>query len=153
FSPSKFQLIHFTRAHTRIDIQHPLQTAWGEIPAKPTCKYLGLIMDSALQWKPHVDEIRRKATKTISALSSLGSSTWGFTLQDMRKIYRGVVVPQIIYACSAWSNSNWRTRNMPYTSKTLAQLQRLQARAARAISGAFKATSAPALDIETYLLP
>ncbi|KAH6952284.1 hypothetical protein BKA56DRAFT_442428, partial [Ilyonectria sp. MPI-CAGE-AT-0026] len=77
FSPSKFQLIHFTRARTRIDIQHPLKTAWGEIPAKPTCKYLGLNMDSALQWKPHVDEIRRKATKTISALSSLGSSTWG----------------------------------------------------------------------------
>jgi len=153
FSPSKFQLIHFTRARTRIDTRQPLQTAWGEIPAKPTCKYLGLIMDSALQWKPHVDEVRRKATKTISALSSLGSSTWGLTLQDMRKIYRGVVVPQIMYACSAWSNSNWRTRTMPYPNKTLAQLQSLQARAARAISGAYKATSAPALDIETHLLP
>ncbi|KAK0718737.1 hypothetical protein B0T21DRAFT_424608, partial [Apiosordaria backusii] len=110
-------------------------------------------MDSALQWKPHIDEIRRRATKTISALSSLGSSTWGPTLQDMRKIYRGVVVPQIMYACSAWSNTNGRTRNMPYTSRTLAQLQRLQARAARTMSGAYKATSAPALDIETYLLP
>ncbi|KAJ3453598.1 hypothetical protein MRS44_017845 [Fusarium solani] len=153
FSPSKFQLIHFTRARTRIDTRQPLQTAWGEIPAKPTCKYLGLIMDSALQWKPHVDEVRRKATKTISALSSLGSSTWGLTLQDMRKIYRGVVVPQIMYACSAWSNSNRRTRTMPYPNKTLAQLQSLQARAARAISGAYKATSAPALDIETHLLP
>jgi ribonuclease HI len=35
----------------------------------------------------------------------------------------------------------------------LEQLQRLQARAARAVSGAFKATSIPALDVETYLLP
>jgi ribonuclease HI len=71
----------------------------------------------------------------------------------MRKIYRGVVIPQIMYACSAWSNANWRTQNMPYTTKTLEGLQRLQARAARVITGAFKATSAPALDIETYLLP
>lgn len=153
FSPSKFQLTHFSRARTRIDTRQSLQTAWGEIPAKPTCKYLGLIMDSALHWKPHVDEVRRKATKTISALSSLGSSTWGLTLQDMRKIYQGVVVPQIMYACSAWSNSNWRTRNMPYTNKTQAQLRSLQARAARMISGAYKATSAAALDVETHLLP
>jgi ribonuclease HI len=110
-------------------------------------------MDSALRWKPHVDEVRRKATKTITALSSLGSSTWGLTLGDARKIYRGVVVPQIMYACSAWSNTNWRTRSRPYTDKTLAQLQSIQARAARVVSGAYRATSAPALDIETYLLP
>ncbi|KID87351.1 Ribonuclease H-like protein, partial [Metarhizium majus ARSEF 297] len=110
-------------------------------------------MDSALRWKPHIDEIRRKVTKTISALCSLGGSTWGLTFQDMRKIYKGVVVPQIMYACSAWSNANWRTRNMPYTNKTLVNLQSLQARAARLISGAFKATSTPALDIETHLLP
>ncbi|KAK9443888.1 uncharacterized protein VB005_02413 [Metarhizium brunneum] len=110
-------------------------------------------MDSALRWKPHIDEIRRKVTKTISALCSLGGSTWGLTFQDMRKIYKGVVVPQIMYACSAWSNANWRTRNMPYTNKTLVNLQSLQTRAARLISGAFKATSTPALDIETHLLP
>jgi hypothetical protein len=55
----------------RIDTQQPLLTTWGEIPARPTCKYLGLIMDSALRWKYHVDEVRRKATKTMSALNSL----------------------------------------------------------------------------------
>jgi ribonuclease HI len=71
----------------------------------------------------------------------------------MRTIYRGVVVPQIMYACSAWSNTNWRTRSRPYTDKTLAQLQSIQARTARVVSGAYRATSGPALDIETYLLP
>jgi ribonuclease HI len=58
-----------------------------------------------------------------------------------------------MYACSAWSNANWRTRDKPYTERTLSKLQSLQARASRVISGAFKATSIPALDIETYLLP
>jgi hypothetical protein len=76
--------------------------------------------------------VRRKAAKTLSALSSLGSSTWGLILGDARKIYRGVGVLQIMYACSAWSNANWRTRGKPYTDKTLAQLQSIQARAARA---------------------
>jgi hypothetical protein len=39
------------------------------------CKYLGLAMDSKLQWKEHLYEVRRKATKTVNALSCLGGST------------------------------------------------------------------------------
>ncbi|KAG7403339.1 hypothetical protein Forpe1208_v016515 [Fusarium oxysporum f. sp. rapae] len=110
-------------------------------------------MDSTLTWKQHIDEVQRKVTKTVNALGSLGGSTWGVTMREMRKIYKGVAVPQMVYACSAWSNANWRTRDKPYTERTLSKLQSLQARASRVISGAFKATSIPALDIETYLLP
>ncbi|KAF6525556.1 hypothetical protein HZS61_011351 [Fusarium oxysporum f. sp. conglutinans] len=110
-------------------------------------------MDSTLTWKQHIDEIQRKVTKTVNALSSLGGSTWGVTMREMRKIYKGVAVPQMMYACSAWSNANWRTRDKPYTERTLSKLQSLQARASRAISGAYKAASIPALDVETYLLP
>ncbi|CAI6089273.1 unnamed protein product [Clonostachys chloroleuca] len=56
-----------------------------------------------------------------------------------------------MYACSAWSNTSWGTRGGPYTKHTLAKLESLQARAARMISGAFRATSGPALDVETHL--
>ncbi|KAF6525599.1 hypothetical protein HZS61_011394 [Fusarium oxysporum f. sp. conglutinans] len=153
FAPDKFQLTHFTRTRTRIDVEEPLQTRWGMIEPKKTCKYLGLIMDSTLTWKQHIDEVQRKVTKTVNALGSLGGSTWGVTMREMRKIYKGVAVPQMMYACSAWSNANWRTTDKPYTERTLSKLQSLQARASRVISGAFKATSIPALDIETYLLP
>ncbi|KAG7408362.1 hypothetical protein Forpe1208_v012157 [Fusarium oxysporum f. sp. rapae] len=110
-------------------------------------------MDSTLTWKQHIDEIQRKVTNTVNALSSLGGSTWGVTMREMRKIYKGVAVPQMMYACSAWSNANWRTRDKPYTERTLSKLQSLQARATRVISGAYKAASIPALDVETYLLP
>ncbi|TVY62404.1 hypothetical protein Focb16_v004328 [Fusarium oxysporum f. sp. cubense] len=110
-------------------------------------------MDSTLTWKQHIDEIQRKVTKTVNALSSLGGSTWGVTMREMRKIYKGVAAPQMMYACSAWSNANWRTRDKPYTERTLSKLQGLQARASRVISGAYKATSIPALDVESYLLP
>jgi hypothetical protein len=75
FAPDKFQLTHFTRSRTRINRSRTVQTSWGEVTPKPTCKYLGLTMDSKLQWKEHVEEIRRKATKTVSALSCLGGST------------------------------------------------------------------------------
>lgn len=151
FAPEKFQLTHFTRARSRIDRDTTLHSQWGEIKPKTTCKYLGLIMDSALKWKQHIDETERKVTNTITALSSLGSSTWGVMTREMRTIYRGVAIPQMMYACSLWSNSGWG--EMGYTKRTLNRLQRLQARAARAMCGAYRATSFPTLDVEMHLLP
>jgi hypothetical protein len=75
FAPDKFQLTHFTRSFTRIDTSRPVQTEWGEVKPKATCKYLGLTMDTKLRWKEHVEEIRQRATKTVNALSCLGGST------------------------------------------------------------------------------
>ena len=70
-----------------------MQNSWGEMTLKPTCKYLGLTIDSKLLWKEHVQEVRRKATRTVSALSCLRGSTWGITLADMRKIYEATALP------------------------------------------------------------
>ncbi|CCF40032.1 zinc knuckle [Colletotrichum higginsianum] len=108
-------------------------------------------MDTSLRWKQHIDEIERKVSKTIAAISSLGSSTWGVRAREMRNIYQGVAIPQMMYACSAWSNAGWGGKG--YTDRTLNRMRRLQARAARAMCGAFRATSFPALDVEMHLLP
>lgn len=151
FAPDKFQLTHFTRSRTRFDTKQEVETEWGNITPKVACKYLGVLMDRKLDWKPHIEKIRRKASKSINALASLGSSTRGVRMSDMRKIYNGVVVPQMMYACSAWSNS--RANSIPYAVKILDTLRSLQARGARTICGAFKATSRAALDVEAYLLP
>lgn len=151
FAPDKFQLTHFTRSFTRIDTSRALQTELGEVKPKATCKYLGLTMDAKLRWKEHIEEIRQKATKTVNALSCLGGSTWGVGLLDMRRIYEGTALPQMMYACSVWYNAS--TRGKTYTQKTLDTLQSIQARAARAICGAYRATSSAALDVEAHLLP
>jgi hypothetical protein len=85
-------------------------------------------MNSKLYWKEHVEEIRRKATKTVTALSCLRGSNWGVNLTDMRRIYEGTALPQMMYACSIWSNASIKGR--VYTKKTLSILQSIQARAA-----------------------
>ena len=151
FAPNKFQLVHFTRARKRVDTERHIQTEWGEIKPKKTCKYLGLTMDTKLYWNEHIEEIRRKAMKTVAALSSLGGSNWGVSLGDMRRIYEGTALPQMMYACSIWSNAN--IKGKLYTKKTLNILEGIQARAARSICGAYKATSSAALNIETFILP
>jgi len=92
-------------------------------------------MDTKLQWKAHIEEIRRKTTKTVNALSCLGGSTWGVGLMDMRGIYEGTALPQMMYTCSIWSNGS--TKGKTYTGKTLEALRSVQARAARTICGAW----------------
>ncbi|KAH7111274.1 hypothetical protein B0J11DRAFT_415662, partial [Dendryphion nanum] len=93
FAPDKFQLTHFTRSRTRIDTSRPIQTTWGEVKPRATCKYLGVTMDSKLYWREHIEGIRQKATKTVNALSCLAGSTWGVSFLDMRRIYEGTALP------------------------------------------------------------
>ncbi|KAK0367556.1 zinc knuckle [Colletotrichum limetticola] len=108
-------------------------------------------MDSALKWKQHIDKIERKVKNTVTALSSLDDAIWGVMMREMRTIHKAIAIPQIMYACSLWFNSSWG--EMGYRATTMNRLQRLQARAARAMYGAYRSTSYPALDMETYLLP
>jgi len=121
FAPNKFQLTHFTRARKRFDIKKSIQTEWGEVKPEKTCKYLGVTMDTKLLWNEQVEEIRRKAMKTVAALSCLGGSNWGVSLGDMRKIYEGTALPQMLYTCSIWSNASLKGKL--YTKKTLSTLE------------------------------
>ena len=57
----------------------------------------------------------------------------------------------MMYACSIRSNASMKGKL--YTRRMLNTLQSIQARAARVISGAYRATSRAALDIESFLLP
>lgn len=151
FDPKKFQVTHFTRANTRMDLDHVIDTRHGIMSPQRTCKYLGVIIDTKRQWEQHIETIEQKAIKTNTALSSLAGSTWGIGFKDLRKIYNGVAVPQMFYACLIWSNSS--SPSYTYTNKTLNKLKSTQARAARIISGVFKAIASAALDIEVYLTP
>ncbi|CZR70250.1 uncharacterized protein PAC_20151 [Phialocephala subalpina] len=149
FAPSKFQLTHHTR---RRQIEADRQVQVDQTVVRPTAssKYLGVTLDTALNWKQHVQNLTTKISKSIGALTSLSGSTWEANVTELR-IYQAVVIPQMMYGCSAWSVA--QERGEGYTRQTIDSLKRLQAKAARIIGGAYKATSGPALDIELHLLP
>jgi YD repeat-containing protein len=150
FAPSKFQLTHHTRRR-QIEDDRQVQVDQTAICPSTGSKYLGVTLDRALNWKQHVQNLTIKASKSIGALTSLAGSTWGASVTELRRIYQAVVIPQMMHGCSAWSVA--QERGEGYTKQTIDSLKRLQAKAARIIGGAYKATSGPALDIELHLLP
>lgn len=100
FAVSKYQLIHFTR-RTSSNINHPLLLSSGQqVTPMPSVVYLGIIFDVKLKWNAQLALIKAKVQKSIGALASLGGSTWGASLQVIRKIYIAVVISQMTYGLS-----------------------------------------------------
>src|SRR6201999_760039 len=75
-------------------------------------------------------------------------STWGTTLEIARTLYRGAIRPVLAYGALSWCPEDLEK------AKGLARkLQSIQSRFLRAITGAYKAISIEALEIETFVEP
>ena len=149
FAIKKYQLTHFSWRRSnewKLDLQLGDQT----VKATSHSKFLGAIMDRKLMWREHVNQLKMKATKSLTGLSKLAGSTWGGSLLTIRRIYEAVVVPQMTYGCSVWYTPIGETNHKRWM---LEDLQVIQARALRIVTGAFRATARAALDVEAYMLP
>lgn len=149
FAPDKYQLSHLTRKHTA-NLDQPLFLHEQTILPTRTITYLGAILDTKLLWHEQVLVNKTKALKSTGGISGLAGSVWEAKFPRMRQMLLSVVIPQLTYACSVWYIPYGETK---YRKSQLKQLVSIQYQANRVITGAYKATSAPALNIETYTLP
>lgn len=71
-------------------------------------------------------------------------------MATLRQVYLAMVIPQITYGCLVWYTPHGEKG---HTAKMYAMLTKIQLEAARVIAGAYRATSAVALDVELFILP
>lgn len=99
---SKFQLTHHARRR-QLEVDRQVQVDQTTVRPSASSKYLGGTLDTSLNGKQHIQNLTTKISKSIGALTSLAGSTWGASVTELRGIYQAVVIPQMMYGCSAWS--------------------------------------------------
>ena len=95
-------------------------------------RYLGVQIDSKLNWGKHIDTIKTKANR---ALGLIKYSKKYLPSDILNKMYRGIVEPHLSYCCSVWGCCS---------ESKLDVLQKIQNRAARIVtSSPYDASAAP----------
>ena len=89
-------------------------------------KYLGVQVDSQLNWDKHVDTIKTMANR---ALGLIMFSKKYLPSDVLNKMCRGIVEPQLSYCCSVWGCCSELKINV---------LQKIQNRAARIVTNCNK---------------
>jgi hypothetical protein len=84
-------------------------------------KYLGVVLDSQLTWREHMDVKVRKVHHLLLACRRVYGVTWGLRPKAVRRLYVSVIRPSIAFASLVW----WPGYQMASTMKTLNTVQRL----------------------------
>ena len=90
---------------------------------KAFTKYLGIQIDSLLNWKPHIETLTSSISKSVGILYKLKDYT---SKSILKMVYQALIKSKLQYGIVLWGNSN---------KSTLDRLNKLHNRALRCITG------------------
>ncbi|CAK1577839.1 unnamed protein product [Parnassius mnemosyne] len=106
FAPHKTQSVIITKKQK---FHRPVLKMDGvELQFSDRVKILGLTIDKNINFKPHLDDVCRKAINIYKMVSRAARAHWGLNSEIIRTIYLAVVEPTILYAASCWADTTER---------------------------------------------
>lgn len=150
FAPAKYELLHLVRKHKRFNMEASIKI--GSVIKTPTTavRVLEVQIDTKLKWGPHLKFIQSKMITQTLALSRLTTSTWGVCFAKARHVYNAVIRPAITFGSSIWHSPCGAPDSIKKTDKLLNDIQR---ECLRVVSGGFRATPQPIIEVETHMMP
>jgi len=67
-----------------------------------TMKYLGIILDHKFTFKDHISYAAERCATLIHSLSRLAKVTWGIKHEALKTIYKGAILPLLLYGAPVW---------------------------------------------------
>ncbi len=143
FSKYKTVCMHFCTK--RIPHADPCRKLCNsEIPVVSETKFLGLVFDSKLSFKPHIDCLKKKCLKAMNLLRVVSNTDWGADSTTLLRLYRSLVRSKLDYGCVVYGSAH---------DSYLQSLDRIQNAALRVCLGAFRTSPIASLHVEANELP
>jgi hypothetical protein len=144
-SPHKTAIVPFTNRRI-LEGLGPLIIRGKELKMLDEVKYLGVILDSKLNWNQHLQKKIRKTQTTFALVRHTCGRKWGLRSSMVHWLYTRVIRPFILYGVLVWWPKVIR-------KNTKTQLGRIQRMACLAITGAMKSTPTAAMELLLNLTP
>ena len=107
-------------------------------------RFLGLIFDKSLTWRPHITNLKCKCIKTLNILKLLSNVKWGADQQILIRLYIMLIKPRLDYGVEAYSAA---------ADSYIKSLNSIQNSAIRIATGAFKSSPIASLHALTGVKP
>ena len=124
FHPGKCQLLKITNKRKSFDSNYTIHGT--PILETDSAKYLGVVIDSKLNWNFQYSAIIKKCNSTLAFIKRNLNNAPKFVKS---KCYTALVRPRLEYASAVWD---------PHHQKDIYNLEKIQNRAARFVTGNYK---------------
>ena len=106
FSTSKISVLHFSKLSTPPPID--LRLGNVRIQKSETVKYLGVVFDSKLDWKAHIEQLKKKCIKASNLMRSVSSTKWRTYQKTLIMSYRSLIRSKIGYGYIVYNSASNR---------------------------------------------
>jgi len=132
FAPHKYELIHFTTASKRHNLQASIDIGGTTKEPSKSVRVLGVWLDPKLKWSVHAKIAQQKGAGVITALKHITTSTWGASFARAWLLYNTTVRTVITYRAVAWYKPESGKSN-----KVIRAISKIQASGMQVVAGAY----------------
>ena len=103
-STEKTVAVHFHKKR-RPQPEPVLQIHNVNINFQTEAKFLGMVFDKRLNFRQHIDSLRKKCLRSLNLLKILSKMQWGADRTSLLKIYRATTRSQLDYGCQIYASA------------------------------------------------